>query len=221
MTKMIFDKMRVLGLAFVLILTVVYSPEYTLPMKWWSGSVKEKLLAYFISIVFYLILALIIFKIVKSYQLSHDIREKFQWKYLIFILLAYFSLEIIDVLIDIWLNAIGKTETANQEDLNQMAGQFPFVVTLINSAIVAPIVEEVMVRGLLNKVFFKNWRLVGIVFSSLVFGLFHGPTDLPSWFFYADGGLVFAFLYETTDDLTYPILLHIFNNFLATVINWL
>jgi membrane protease YdiL (CAAX protease family) len=77
------------------------------------------------------------------------------------------------------------------------------------AALLAPVVEELVFRGVL----FRKWRrtlgpVKGLLLSSALFGVIHGGTMLPL----AISGLSFALLYTSTRTLWAPILAHILNN---------
>jgi membrane protease YdiL (CAAX protease family) len=80
---------------------------------------------------------------------------------------------------------------------------------VVFGAVLAPIVEELVFRGVL----FRKWRrtlgpVKGLLLSSALFGVIHGGTMLPV----AIGGLSSALLYTSTRALWAPILAHILNN---------
>ncbi|HEL0414669.1 TPA: CPBP family intramembrane metalloprotease [Streptococcus equi subsp. zooepidemicus] len=106
--------------------------------------------------------------------------------------------------------------TVNQAALEQ-AGLSPILmVTLV--AIVAPIVEEIVFRGLLYGKLFGAESYLGLIFSSIMFGLIHVPTDFGSWFIYGGMGLVLGFVFHKTKKVEYTILIHFLNNALAVLI---
>ncbi len=90
------------------------------------------------------------------------------------------------------------------------------LVTFIIVAICAPIMEELLFRKFLVDRSVKYGEGVAIVFSGLVFGLFHGNL---SQFSYAVGlGMFFAFIYIKTKNIVYPIILHMLQNFMGSVV---
>lgn len=83
--------------------------------------------------------------------------------------------------------------------------------TIFSIAILAPVVEEFMFRGvLLKRLIGKTSTWGGIVLSSLFFGLLH--LEVVGAFLF---GVVASLLYLRTRNLLVPILLHILNNSLA------
>ncbi|MGD2183475.1 CPBP family intramembrane glutamic endopeptidase [Lusitaniella coriacea] len=80
---------------------------------------------------------------------------------------------------------------------------------------VAPIVEEVLFRGILCQRWATTWGLsAGIIVSSLVFGILHPVNPIGLFIF----GLMMAILYVKTRTLTIPILVHALNNAIAIVL---
>lgn len=85
------------------------------------------------------------------------------------------------------------------------------VFTIFTIAILAPVVEEFMFRGvLLKRMIGKTSVWGGILISSLLFGILH--LDVIGAFLF---GVVASLLYLRTNNLLIPILLHIINNSLA------
>ncbi|WP_142829283.1 CPBP family intramembrane glutamic endopeptidase [Planococcus soli] len=85
------------------------------------------------------------------------------------------------------------------------------VFTIFTIAILAPVVEEFMFRGvLLKRMIGKTSMWGGILISSLLFGILH--LDIIGAFLF---GVVASLLYLRTNNLLLPILLHIINNSLA------
>ena len=81
--------------------------------------------------------------------------------------------------------------------------------------ILAPIFEELIFRKLLIDRCSKYGEKTAIIFSALMFGLFHGNLFQ---FFYAFGiGLILAYVYTHTRKLRYPILMHMIINFWGSV----
>jgi hypothetical protein len=94
-----------------------------------------------------------------------------------------------------------------------------FLVTAFCGAIVAPVAEEYLFRGLvygrIRDYLGVKW---GIVLSALIFGAFHGNM---AQFIYAGLlGLVFAWALEYYQTITAPILLHVAANLWSFVLSY-
>ena len=110
----------------------------------------------------------------------------------------------------------GEPTTANQLALESLP--LPLYFTVFSAAIAAPILEEFVFRGLLMGKVFSPKSYWGLLISSLLFGLAHGPTDVGSWLMYAGTGFVLGWLYRKTDRLDYCMVLHFINNGLAMLL---
>ncbi|MGT2844732.1 CPBP family intramembrane glutamic endopeptidase [Streptococcus hongkongensis] len=106
--------------------------------------------------------------------------------------------------------------TANQMALEQ-AGFHPMLLFIL-AAIVAPIIEETVFRGIIFGKVFGAKSYLGLVISSLLFGGLHMPSDIGSWVIYAGMGLVLGFVYHKTKNLSYCMIIHFINNGLAVLL---
>ncbi len=120
------------------------------------------------------------------------------------------------------LNAIAVLVTGSEDPVEQqllqdaLAGGLPLVLVVILAVIVAPLVEEVIFRGVLFRALADRINLgVGLVLSSAIFALIHvevvfsQPAALVGLF---TVGLVLAVAYHLTGNLMVPILGHaVFN----------
>lgn len=109
---------------------------------------------------------------------------------------------------------IGTSE--NQSAIEQLLRDTP-IWTWVDAVLVAPVIEELIFRGLFFEFFFtKNSRLVrtiGVVVNGALFGGLH---DLGASFpIYAIMGMLLAITYLWTKDIKYSITLHIINNFIS------
>ncbi len=88
------------------------------------------------------------------------------------------------------------------------------VLVFIDLVLIAPIVEEFFVRGILLTRWSIKWGTPkAILVSSLTFGILH--TNFVDAFFF---GIVLSILYIRTKSLFIPICIHIVNNLIAGVI---
>lgn len=85
------------------------------------------------------------------------------------------------------------------------------VAMLLTQAIVGPVIEELVFRGLLYKAWEEKWGwVIAMILSSAVFGAYHGGF----WPAFV-GGLIYVALYRRTGSLLAPILVHgIYNGLL-------
>lgn len=92
-------------------------------------------------------------------------------------------------------------------------------VNFLVMVICAPIAEELLFRKLLIDRTIRYGDGVAILFSGLMFGLFHGNLNQ---FVYAFAlGVCYGFIYIKTGNVRYTITLHMLNNFIGSVLGML
>lgn len=88
------------------------------------------------------------------------------------------------------------------------------VMKVLAAVILAPVVEELLFRGLVFKRLDKYvGKLPAMILSSLFFGVYHGNVVQGVYAFVI--GMVFVFIYDKYKTLMAPILAHIFANFVS------
>lgn len=92
-------------------------------------------------------------------------------------------------------------------------------VNFLIMVICAPIAEELLFRKLLIDRTVKYGEAVSILFSGLMFGLFHG--NLNQFVYAFTLGVCFGFIYVKTGNIRYSIYLHMVINFMGTVLGML
>jgi membrane protease YdiL (CAAX protease family) len=96
-------------------------------------------------------------------------------------------------------------------------GPFDQLLMLVETAVAAPIVEELMFRGLLFPALRSRWGYVsGVVLTSAVFGLLHPNLPagfLPLWTL----GAAFAVVFQRRQSLLPCIVMHALHNGFVTV----
>lgn len=106
--------------------------------------------------------------------------------------------------------------TANQEVINNSG--LPVLLLFLFAVLFAPVLEELIFRGILmGKVFGKDSN-VGLLLSSFLFGLIHNPTNIGSWVVYGGMGLVLGLAYRISGKYTNALILHMVNNFLSVLL---
>lgn len=101
-------------------------------------------------------------------------------------------------------------------------GLFPqsgilFYLTLLNATVIAPIIEELIFRGaLLTNLCKKYSNLTSILISSLIFSLIHFQPEVFGAIFLIS--LLLSRLFLKTNSLVAPIMFHILNNTLKTIL---
>ena len=164
-----------------------------------------------------LIVAALTVFVAKRVGLLNHLKDLKTWKAWKTILVGFVVLTIVKYIGGVVLlleNGIG-ANTENQAALEQL-GMSPLFFFFL-TAIAAPIVEETVMRGLILGRVFNNSYL-GVILSSLLFGLLHIPTNIGSWIIYGGMGLVLAVVYHKTQKLEYTIAIHFINNALGVLL---
>ena len=159
-----------------------------------------------LSIIFTLVELAIFFYVGKKYDLFHirkiSLKDMLNW------LLSYALL----VLFYMLVNFLGPTQSDTTQSIQSLSLSLP--VLFLDLCILAPISEEIFMRGLLQGTVFKN-TYIGLVATSVLFAYLHGPYTIPSFITYLDMGVAFGIRYKTSDNLWNSILLHFLNNLVA------
>jgi len=93
-----------------------------------------------------------------------------------------------------------------------------FYLTIFNAAIIAPVLEEFIFRGaLLKNMLNKYSKSTSIIFSSAIFSLIHFQPEVFGAIFLIS--VLISNLFLKTNSLIAPILFHILNNTIKTVIS--
>ncbi|MFD1900497.1 CPBP family intramembrane glutamic endopeptidase [Enterococcus termitis] len=115
------------------------------------------------------------------------------------------------------LNMQGSASTANDAAIQLMfKGENPLLILLL-IGFSAPIMEEIVFRGGIIGFWLEQFPIVGIIVSSVVFGLIHGPTNVISFLIYGLMGLILSVVYYKTKRLELSISIHFLNNILAAI----
>ena len=87
----------------------------------------------------------------------------------------------------------------------------PFIVLIICTGILGPIIEEILFRGIVyNKLKEFNSNMRSIILCSIIFAIFH--FDIINAIYAFGVSFILIYLYEKYNTLIAPILMHIFLN---------
>lgn len=136
----------------------------------------------------------------------------------------FYSLKMFGLMLVISMvfNIIGFNLLGNVSDNETVARELignSILIMGLTTAIIVPILEELINRFILRKAF-KN-DTIFIVISALIFGLLHmgsGINNIGQFFqflSYASIGVFLSYAYVKTNNAFVPILMHIFNNSLT------
>lgn len=131
---------------------------------------------------------------------------------------------LINIVLGFFIKLFFSLETSqNQAEINRIQDINPFIY-VVTVAVLAPIVEEVVFRGVIFRMIReKKSFLLAAVVSGFAFGLIHVLTSILSGNFidavylllYGALGVVFAKAYEDTGSIYASIILHGVYNFIA------
>ena len=159
-----------------------------------------------LSIIFTLVELAIFFYVGRKYDLFHirkiSLKDMLKW------LLSYVLL----VLFYMLVNFLGPTQSDTTQSIQSLSLSLP--VLFLDLCILAPITEEIFMRGLLQGTVFKN-TYIGLITTSILFAYLHGPYTISSFITYLGMGFAFGIRYKTSDNLWNSILLHALNNLVA------
>lgn len=140
-------------------------------------------------------------------------------------LLTMYGLNIVLSLIIYMIS--GESTTGNQELIESGFSVYP-VLYAFTAVIFAPIVEELIFRGVLyQELRSKNSYKLPIIISSVSFGLIHtlpiylsGGNSVEMLFLlvYTAMGFILTMVYEKTGSIYSSISLHLLNNLIATIV---
>ena len=159
-----------------------------------------------LSIIFTLVELAIFFYVGRKYDLFHirkiSLKDILKW------LLSYALLFLFYMLV----NFLGPTQSDTTQSIQSLSLSLP--VLFLDLCILAPVTEEIFMRGLLQGTVFKN-TYIGLVTTSVFFAYLHGPYTISSFITYLGMGFAFGIRYKTSDNLWNSILLHFLNNLVA------
>ena len=159
-----------------------------------------------LSIIFTLVEIAIFFYVGRKYDLFHIrklcLKDMLKW-FLSYALLVLFYMLV---------NFLGPTQSDTTQSIQSLSLSLP--VLFLDLCVLAPISEEIFMRGLLQGTVFKN-TYIGLVTTSVFFAYLHGSYTIPSFITYLGMGFAFGIRYKTSDNLWNSILLHALNNLVA------
>lgn len=136
-----------------------------------------------------------------------------KWKYVLLGVLAMFAANIV------LANFLPET-TENQAGINQSFLVNPITLT-VYGVILAPIIEELLFRGIFMNYFWNKdtarAKVLAVLTSALLFGLMHEPRISMALLLYMTLGIVLASVYQKTEDLRCSMLVHMLYNGLGFV----
>ncbi|MGT2757043.1 CPBP family intramembrane glutamic endopeptidase [Streptococcus ovuberis] len=187
-------------------------------------------LQWFLSIG-YLILASLVIRLVykryKTYESPEVRAQKFGWKDLGIALLFFLGTRVIAIVGAIVFQLLlGTATSANDAALTATVGQVRsmfvlyFVAFHVAIGLFAPILEELVFRGLFTKYFFANraGKWLPLILSSAIFALLHIAHPV-EFIVYFPLGALFYLAYARRGNIKDSIAVHILNNSLLVILS--
>lgn len=162
------------------------------------------------------LLVLLIFIIgARKSQLASFGLSFFKAKDLARLALSYLVILAFNILGVVLLRLMNETTTSNQSNINDMVQNSSLISSFFLLALLAPICEEILCRGIIPKKIFRGKENLGFVVGTIVFALLHQPSNLPSLLIYGGMSIVLSWTAYKTQRLEMSILLHMIVNGVA------
>lgn len=111
-----------------------------------------------------------------------------------------------------WDDASGQIDTFGFDQLT--FDWFTVSILIMGMAILTPIKEEIIFRGVLHGYLSDRWHFsLGLIISSVIFGVLHLGYPISATIM----GITFVVLYKLTQSLVVPIILHVVWNAYAVI----
>ena len=121
------------------------------------------------------------------------------------------------------INHFSPNEIANNEEAIRSLINVSPIFMLLNTAIAAPVIEELVFRKSF-RIIFKN-NVAFVLISGIVFGALHVITSIVNVYDYlyllpyCSLGIAFSYMYYKTDNICAPIFMHFVHNTIMTIMN--
>lgn len=160
---------------------------------------------------------------IKRYELSwKDIGiRKLSWKDFLWTVIALIALIVVSIAVLMIMEKMGISfENSKTETVQNDKSIYSFCIAVIGAAVISPIYEEILYRGVFYTFFRDRYGIWGrVLISSIIFTVVHIPTynTLPVNFL---SGVVFAWLYERTNSILSAMIAHALFNFIAVLLTF-
>ena len=159
------------------------------------------------------IVVLIVFIIgARKTQLATFNLSFFKAKDLARLVLSYLVILATNLLGSLLLRLTNEATTSNQSILNGLVQNSSLISSFFLLALLAPICEEILCRGIVPKKIFRGKENLGFIVGTIVFALLHQPSNLPSLLIYGGMSIVLSWTAYKTQRLEMSILLHMIVN---------
>lgn len=127
-----------------------------------------------------------------------------------------YVLNLLTQIVTTMLSAVKGSEIVNPVTSMLPSSVVEFVVLFLFSCVVAPVLEEILFRGLIIHGLKRFGDGMAIFGSALIFALFHG--NLSQFFYTFAIGCIFGYIYLKTGTVKYSIYLHMLMNFFGGIL---
>lgn len=155
---------------------------------------------------------------------KQNLLENIIWTLTIGLVAVYFFSFIGEMFVNLFL-PFDARQASNQELVVTLVS-YNAGIMVFNAVILAPIVEELIFRGLIFNSLRQKSKLWAHLISAFLFGFLHVYSyilsgDMSEWIKlipYMMAGLAFSFAYERRQNIGVPILLHSIKNLIAMIL---
>ncbi|KAF1296485.1 CAAX protease [Enterococcus sp. JM4C] len=189
-----------------------------------AGKMQMSALSNIACIIFILLSIWLMIFIAKKLHLMNFSMDFLTKENIKFIIAAFIFARLVVYLLSIVMMFQGSESTKNDQAIIEMTKLISPVLSFIMISFAAPIMEEIVFRGGIIGLLFKNYPIVGVIISSLLFGSVHQSDNFISFLIYTTIGFVLSYSYYKTKCLEVSISIHFLNNLiggLAILFGWI
>ena len=145
--------------------------------------------------------------------------DKVKWtKYLLVIPFAYFFMMFANALVSILTLYMPENMVGTYDNTKEILNNSSYFMLIITTAIIAPISEEFMHRGVVYNRFKRICPpVLAAIISSIIFGIIHMNFVQGPYAFLV--GLAAVYVYERYKSIIAPIILHVTANSVSTIVS--
>ena len=145
--------------------------------------------------------------------------DKVKWtKYLLVIPFAYFFMMSANALVSILTLYMPESMVGTYDNTKEILNNSSYFMLIITTAIIAPISEEFMHRGVVYNRFKRICPpVLAAIISSIIFGIIHMNFVQGPYAFLV--GLAAVYVYERYKSIIAPIILHVTANSVSTIVS--
>lgn len=175
---------------------------------------NKYLVTYIVNAISIYVIAFTVFKLIlkKVERVENNEKKKLKfWEFILFICITIGGTQFVNLIFQMFLmivRAVFHIEINN--NVAELLQNSNPVISLIFAVILAPVFEELIFRGTLLKRLRVYGDKTAILYTAIMFGLFHCNIEqLP---YTIACGLILGYAYTKTNNIVYPITFHIIMN---------